>query len=173
MDGKILDGRNRYLACERAGIEPRFAAFQNGLSPVAYVLSKNAGRRHLSESQRAMVAAKLATGKHGGDRRSENQETNMSLENAASLLNVSAMSIKNAKFILKHDAELAEAVANGEVTVCGAMAQLKKVELQAEAMALPPTLATQTAQKFSPRPSRPQISRQDDRRRAGTERSRS
>src|SRR5262249_12260702 len=58
-EGQILDGRNRYLACQRAGIEPEYRVFK-GADPIEYVVSANLHRRHLNESQRAMVAEKLA-----------------------------------------------------------------------------------------------------------------
>lgn len=58
--GMVLDGRNRLRACQDAGIEPRFHDY-DGLDPAAFVVSLILRRHHLDESQRAMVAAKLAT----------------------------------------------------------------------------------------------------------------
>jgi len=57
-DGKILDGRNRWKACIEAGVEPRFENY-SGDSPISYVISKNANRRHLSKSQLAMIATEV------------------------------------------------------------------------------------------------------------------
>ena len=59
-EGQILDGRNRYLACLARGVAPRFRAYAGECgSPLAFVVAKNVRRRHLTESQRALLAARL------------------------------------------------------------------------------------------------------------------
>jgi hypothetical protein len=67
LDEKILDGRNRYRACLKAGIEPRTVPYEAKMSPIDFVVSVNDRRRHMTASQRSMAAAKLANMKHGGD----------------------------------------------------------------------------------------------------------
>lgn len=54
--GMILDGGNRYRACVEAGIEPQFTEFDGG-SLVAFVLSANLHRRHMSAGQQAAIVA--------------------------------------------------------------------------------------------------------------------
>lgn len=41
QDGSMLDGRNRYRACQRLGIEPRFKRWDGKGSPLEFVLSLN------------------------------------------------------------------------------------------------------------------------------------
>jgi hypothetical protein len=57
LNGTMLDGRSRFAACRAAGVEPHFEEWEGEGSPVAFVLSANVHRRHLSASQRAAVAA--------------------------------------------------------------------------------------------------------------------
>lgn len=59
-DGRIIDGRNRYRACCELGLAPALRTWDGRGSLTAFVVSLNLHRRHLNESQRAMVAAKLA-----------------------------------------------------------------------------------------------------------------
>lgn len=58
-DGRILDGRNRYAACELAGVEPNFVDY-DGDDPDGYALAVNIQRRNLTKSQIAILAAKAS-----------------------------------------------------------------------------------------------------------------
>ena len=58
LDGQILDGRRRSMACERAGVEPDCVEVDPD-DPVAYVVSLNSFRRHMTPSQLSMVGARI------------------------------------------------------------------------------------------------------------------
>jgi ParB-like chromosome segregation protein Spo0J len=105
-DGKLLDGRNRAEACAVAGIEitSSMTAVYDG-DPVLFSLSKNRHRRHMSTDQIAMVAAKLATREHGGDRRSEDFKTSnegLKVSAVAEAAGVPKTAVESAKAVLKH-----------------------------------------------------------------------
>ncbi len=53
-----MDGRNRFKACEELGVKPEFLEYA-GNNPLSDVISWNLKRRHLSESQRAIIAANV------------------------------------------------------------------------------------------------------------------
>jgi ParB-like chromosome segregation protein Spo0J len=57
-EGKILDGKHRFKACQKLGIEPITKEYK-GNDPISFVISANIHRRHLTESQRAMLATKM------------------------------------------------------------------------------------------------------------------
>jgi len=119
-DGSILDGRNRYRACIETNTEPRFRTWNDKGSLVSFVLSMNLHRRHLNESQRSMVAAKIANMPQGTrcDIRSIDL---MSQSDAAQILNISTPSLKRAKKVLVSGTpELREAVEAGHVAVSAA-----------------------------------------------------
>lgn len=132
---QILDGRNRYRALLAAGlISPEdteglyFRHFVPAIDkePLAYVLSKNLARRHLNESQRAMVAERLAN-MHVGRPRIENGAnlrnipSDTSIASAAKALNVSPRLVNDARIVKQHGTpELNGAVDRGKLTVTAA-----------------------------------------------------
>jgi hypothetical protein len=119
-EGAILDGRNRYQACVMAGVEPVFKDF-DGDDALAFVISANLHRRHLDDSQRAMIAAALENLGHGGNRQDANLHLEISRAAAATLLNVSPRTVASAAAVREHGAPaLVAAVEHGEVSVSAA-----------------------------------------------------
>jgi len=57
-DGLVLDGRNRLAACELAGVTPKTETYR-GDDPVQFAVALNIKRRHLTTSQRAMLATAI------------------------------------------------------------------------------------------------------------------
>lgn len=123
LDGKILDGRNRFKACQEIGLEPDTVEY-SGNDPLGDVISWNLKRRHLNEGQRATVAAKLANMPRGGNgnnqfSKSANlQNSNVTQTQAAEMLNVSARSVASAKKVQSiGDESLLDKVEKGEVSL--------------------------------------------------------
>src|SRR5690606_10178644 len=81
-DGRVVDGRNRYMACRELGFDPPTRTFEGTDDALLkFVLDLNLHRRHLNASQRAMVAAKLAN-MTGGRPATENRLNSNSLSDA-------------------------------------------------------------------------------------------
>lgn len=141
--GKIIDGRNRYKACEKLNLAPMTIAWDGEESElIPFVLSLNLTRRHLNESQRSMVANKLANlEKH--EKKSDTQicvsETPaVSQGDAAAMLSVSPRSVQHAKTVQETGSrELIDAVEKGEVAVSTAAFLAKEIpqEKQSEIIA--------------------------------------
>jgi ParB family chromosome partitioning protein len=145
FEGKILDGRNRYTTCRRAGVEPTFTYF-SGEDPLEFVVSRNISRRHLTVSQRAMIAGKIANMKKGNpafvkhspgtnaEYQAFGENQSISQVQATKILGVCRSSIQHGRKVLNSGIpELQEAVKQGEVTVSKAaeIADLPEDEQQA------------------------------------------
>lgn len=126
-DGRIIDGRNRYRACLDAGAQPKTQTYigpDEGL--LDFVVSMNLQRRHLDETQRGMVGARLANmPSHRPERGSI--DTLKSIDDAAALLNVSRPTVKRARKVLENGTpELIDACEQGEITVSDAATVLRE-----------------------------------------------
>jgi protein gp37/ParB-like chromosome segregation protein Spo0J len=124
-DGKIIDGRNRWRACAELGLKAQTTTLPKGEDPLAFVLAKNLERRHLDETQRAMIAARLANLKVGTNQHGMKgaQICAPSQPEAASLLGVGRRTVQEARVVLERGApELVRAVEAGRVAVSAAKA---------------------------------------------------
>lgn len=131
FEGKVLDGRHRQEACLIAKVTPRYEQYR-GDNPLDFVFRKNFHRRHLTEAQRAMLAARRETLTRGGDRKSDASTTvkNQSANTAptrtelAKTLAVSPRSIATASKILDASSSLAKQVSDGKISLNAAAVKL-------------------------------------------------
>jgi hypothetical protein len=135
----ILDGRNRALICQELGLALITEVWEGPGSPLDFVVRKNLHRRHLTESERAMVAAKLKSMFEAEARqrmlagRALDPQANLpggqARDLAAQLVKVSSRSVEAGSKVLRDGVlELQAAVEAGQVRVSAA----------AEVAALPP-----------------------------------
>jgi hypothetical protein len=122
-EGKILDGRNRYDACQIAGVEPRYESY-NGTTPAEDVFSWNIQRRHLTTTQRACVGVRekqrlMAEAKQRMAVRSVNFDGGKGEARtlAAAKVGVSAGYITEAEHILDAGPALFSQMERGEITL--------------------------------------------------------
>lgn len=119
LDGQILDGRNRFRAAQEVGVTPEYKNYE-GDDPLSFVVSLNLHRRHLTESQRAMVAGKLANMRQGArtDVQPSANLREVSQSQAAEMFQVSERSVNTAKAIQRDgDESLKQAVTDGEASL--------------------------------------------------------
>jgi N6-adenosine-specific RNA methylase IME4 len=121
LNGQVVDGRHRWRACRELGIHPttrELPADTDEPEVLRYILSENLFRRHLTESQRATIAARLETYRHGDNQHTEHLQLCITRSEAANKLNVSERSVASARVVLEHGAtELVKAVEAGTIPV--------------------------------------------------------
>jgi ParB/Sulfiredoxin domain len=128
----IIDGRNRFWACNELGIEPQFEELQADLSEeqiMEMILLLNVPRRHLTISQRAAIGAKLIRHyeadaeqrrRNPFDAMSRPDDCGRSRDHAARSLAVNQRYIQAAKKLMDEYPELYQQVFNGAVTLSDA-----------------------------------------------------
>jgi hypothetical protein len=124
-NGMIVDGRNRYAACIRAGIKPKTKdiTFASEAKCISYIISTNIHRRHLTVDQRADIAdelAKLRPGDNQHTREVASKEATspvMTQGEAAKAMGVSRATVQRIHSVKESAPDLAVKVKSGEMKV--------------------------------------------------------
>lgn len=120
--GEILDGRNRAVSCEMAGVAPDYVTYQ-GDDPAGYALAANVQRRNLTTSQRYMIMEQA--------RRLNGQ----SMRKAAGGTNSYHSHLAEAATVLDHAPDLAADVASGLMPLYKAVEAARERKRQAQELA--------------------------------------
>ncbi len=127
---KILDGRNRDIACKMVGVKPNYADYR-GSDPLAFVTTANMHRRHMTDADRAIAAAKLkvhfeasAKGrKQDGATLGQDCPKGKAIEQAAESIGAAPRSAQSAATVLENATpEVIEAMEDHTVSIADAAA---------------------------------------------------
>ena len=145
-DEVLIDGRNRYRACQLAGVEPKFrdlhtlpnvsadegADFITEEAVASWILSQNLHRRHLTPSQRATLAVdyaktlesaayqRMIAGQANEPNPMESSPQGTVTDIAGKAMGVSGRTVRDAKYVQEHAPDDFERVRRGEVSVSSA-----------------------------------------------------
>lgn len=136
-EGKILDGRNRYRACQLAGALILTLERTDIGDPYDFVLSANLHRRHLTVSQRAMILATIPArpqgywrarrdGTTGEIEKTDGYPAVLRTKDLAASGGVSKDTLKGARQIRKNAPDLVPLVEQGEMTVNVAVGEIQR-----------------------------------------------
>jgi len=139
-DGSIVDGRNRHRACIELGITPQFRTWSGEGSLVSFVVSMNLHRRHLSSSQRAVIALDVlpmleAENPPGRPTKKPGIISGFSGENrdrAADLFQTNPRYVSDAKKLAADAPELLDEVRAGEKSIPEVKREIKERKREAK-----------------------------------------
>ena len=124
---EIIDGKHLYLACIKAGVEPRYVHLPDDIDPREYVLDKNLEHRQMTASQRAVAALKVLSQSGPGRPRREDSDNPLrpyTQREAAKRFRVSRSEINLAITVMSEDSSahpaVRRAVEQGRITLTDA-----------------------------------------------------
>lgn len=128
----LLDGRNRHRACQLAGIEPATRLY-HGDDPIAFSLSQNLKRRHMTAGQRDFLALEVEALYAAEAKRTQGTRTDLppsdfradlpesnerrSRERAGKAVSASGRGVSQAKRVQQAAPDLAEKVRSGQMAI--------------------------------------------------------
>jgi hypothetical protein len=158
-EGRVVDGRNRLLACRETGVEPRFVewrqAYQGQMPLTRWIWSVNAKRRHMTAEQVTAVEVALTAWEEQEAARMRQAETQQLQRNGkgqfvpavadspqpeetkgrvrvkiAKKIGVSEHKVRQALAVQAADPELLKQVAHGTLALREAQRQIVSKEIQ-------------------------------------------
>lgn len=141
FEGKVIDGWHRYRAANECGITCPSVVMEDWIDPRHFVMAQNRHRRHITQAQLAMAAAKVYEWlDHGGARASRGTQCPLkTTAEIADAVGVGVRTMKQAKAVQREAVpEVVKAVESGAMglTKAAAIAKLPKAE-QAAAIEKP------------------------------------
>lgn len=147
----LIDGRNRYRACVKAGREPAARTLPADVTEMEildFIVAANVERRHLDAGQRAFLALEYETAyaaaakvteitrkidtpsnqhtANGSATRADRPESNRSRERAAKATGASGRGVQRAKALQRDAPDIADQVRNGQLSLDAADKQRKQ-----------------------------------------------
>ncbi len=154
-EDRIIDGRNRYRACQMAGVDPVCEVHTEDSSVVELVISLNHRRRHLTKSQLAACAVKAeevikAEQEAAAERRKRKRKSDVQKveqqtdlnenkvnQRIAEKFNTNRQYVADARKIADESPETLEKVNNGELTLQDAKREVRQQRQEKAAKAEP------------------------------------
>lgn len=144
FDGRVIDGRHRWKACQELGRECPTTDFEGSeADALRFVVSSNLHRRHLTASQKACVAVELLEPFAAEAKERQGTRTDIvakmpqcsgekARNQAAEVVGVSPRYVQDAKKLKTESPDVFEQVSRGELTLPQAITSVRHSEKVAE-----------------------------------------
>lgn len=151
-DKTVIDGHNRYRICEKLGktFKTMSLAFDSKDEVKLWMLRNQMGRRNLSDSQRAMMAARMVNLNPGDNQHTKEVMQICTTSDAANHAAVSPRTVASARKVIEQGTpELQKLVTDGEVAVSAAAEVSKKPKAEQKKIVAKGPAAVKAAAKES------------------------
>lgn len=142
-EDQILDGRNRWLVCQELNIKPIFKKYDLAINPLDFVIASNLYRRHLTNSQKVILAidllpfyeekAKKRQGARNDITQKVEESSGEAAEFAAKATGTNRQYIYDVKKIKEDRPDLFEKIKSGKKTIKESIREIAKTKRRAQA----------------------------------------
>lgn len=159
LENKVLDGRNRYKACQELGIDTKHENFEGTYQEaIEFVWIHNIHRRNLTSSQKAICIIEkdelvkrfrdeakerqkehgnTAPGRKNTSGNNSTSDSGKTRDKLASIANTNSRYISDAQKIIKENPEKAQAIKEGKKTIPQAKREIRQEEIKEKTINFP------------------------------------